>query len=206
MAPKFGGNIDEVQSMWNRVRKETISQAVRGQRSFQEEKILQPGLYGYWVHERKTHEKCNREEESPAPEEVLRNMRNIGKSCSPSQGPQSLQQRTDEFTDIMWFLSYIASSQTGRFSSEEATCALSYMRQAIIQIGAMFDASITIQEAWESLSSAWKISLILGRWIYEPPIPRTSNAIPNRKDRLTALGNGQVPIVAYEAYRILSVI
>jgi DNA (cytosine-5)-methyltransferase 1 len=43
------------------------------------------------------------------------------------------------------------------------------------------------------------------RW-WEPSteMDRVANGVADRKHRLTALGNGQVPIVAFEAYRILS--
>lgn len=40
-------------------------------------------------------------------------------------------------------------------------------------------------------------------WATEPDVGRVAHGIPNRKHRLTALGNGQVPIVAARAYRIL---
>ena len=41
-------------------------------------------------------------------------------------------------------------------------------------------------------------------WESEPNVGRVANGVASRKHRLTALGNGQVPIVAFEAYRILS--
>jgi DNA (cytosine-5)-methyltransferase 1 len=41
-------------------------------------------------------------------------------------------------------------------------------------------------------------------WESEPDVGRVANGVADRRERLTALGNGQVPIVAYEAYRILS--
>ena len=40
-------------------------------------------------------------------------------------------------------------------------------------------------------------------WATEPDVGRVANGVANRKHRLTALGNGQVPIVAARAYRIL---
>lgn len=40
-------------------------------------------------------------------------------------------------------------------------------------------------------------------WQTEPDICRVANGMANRKHRLTALGNGQVPIVAARAYLIL---
>lgn len=41
-------------------------------------------------------------------------------------------------------------------------------------------------------------------WESESGFYRVANGVADRKHRLTALGNGQVPIVAYEAYRILN--
>lgn len=40
-------------------------------------------------------------------------------------------------------------------------------------------------------------------WSTERGLDRVANGVANRKHRLTALGNGQVPIVAARAYRIL---
>lgn len=41
-------------------------------------------------------------------------------------------------------------------------------------------------------------------WAAEPRVVRVANGIPNRVDRLTALGNAQIPYVAATAFRILS--
>lgn len=43
-----------------------------------------------------------------------------------------------------------------------------------------------------------------GGWPPEPPVGRVVNGLAHRVDRLTALGNGQVPRVACAAWRILS--
>ena len=40
-------------------------------------------------------------------------------------------------------------------------------------------------------------------WKTEPPVGRVANGVANRVDRLRALGNGQVPIVAATAWRLL---
>ena len=40
-------------------------------------------------------------------------------------------------------------------------------------------------------------------WAVEPDVGRVAHGVASRKHRLTALGNGQVPIVAARAYRIL---
>ena len=44
----------------------------------------------------------------------------------------------------------------------------------------------------------------MGRWDAEPHVGRVANGVAYRVDRLKALGNGQVPIVAAAAFRILS--
>ena len=44
----------------------------------------------------------------------------------------------------------------------------------------------------------------MGRWDAEPNVGRVANGVAYRVDRLKALGNGQVPIVAAAAFRILS--
>jgi DNA (cytosine-5)-methyltransferase 1 len=41
-------------------------------------------------------------------------------------------------------------------------------------------------------------------WGIESPLGRVANGIPDRVDRLKAIGNGQVPVVAATAFRILS--
>ena len=41
-------------------------------------------------------------------------------------------------------------------------------------------------------------------WSTEPPLGRVANGVANRMERLTALGNGQVPAVAALAWRVLS--
>jgi DNA (cytosine-5)-methyltransferase 1 len=43
-----------------------------------------------------------------------------------------------------------------------------------------------------------------GWWAVEPNVGRVVNGLAARVDRLTALGNGQVPACAAEAYRRLS--
>ena len=42
------------------------------------------------------------------------------------------------------------------------------------------------------------------RWPPEPDVGRVADGVPNRVDRLKALGNGQVPAVAAEAWRLLN--
>lgn len=42
-----------------------------------------------------------------------------------------------------------------------------------------------------------------GWWTTEPEIPRVANGVKNRAGRLKALGNGQVPLQAAMAFRML---
>lgn len=44
----------------------------------------------------------------------------------------------------------------------------------------------------------------LGPWSVEPPVGRVADGVSDRKHRLTALGNAQVPIVAANAFRTLT--
>lgn len=56
--------------------------------------------------------------------------------------------------------------------------------------------SIRSEEAHTAISSTcW--------WETEPDVGRVANGVADRKHRLTAIGNGQVPIVAATAYQIL---
>jgi DNA (cytosine-5)-methyltransferase 1 len=41
-------------------------------------------------------------------------------------------------------------------------------------------------------------------WQFEPAIPRVADGVAARVDRLKAIGNGQVPLCAATAWRILS--
>lgn len=56
---------------------------------------------------------------------------------------------------------------------------------------------------WTSLAPA-PAELMEMTWEREPPIPRVGKGIPNRVQRLRALGNGQIPQCAAAAWRLLA--
>ena len=58
-----------------------------------------------------------------------------------------------------------------------------------------------VSKVWESEQSR---TGLCGWWRAEPDVGRVADAVASRVDRLKAIGNGQVPIVAATAWRILS--
>ena len=52
----------------------------------------------------------------------------------------------------------------------------------------------------QEYSNPWRVSW----WEAEPPIHRVDDGVAYRLDRLKAIGNGQVPIVAATAWEVLS--
>lgn len=58
---------------------------------------------------------------------------------------------------------------------------------------------------WEDASDAWQSpgDSFVGYWDVEPDVGRVANGVASRVDRLKAIGNGQVPIQAALAWRIL---
>lgn len=64
---------------------------------------------------------------------------------------------------------------------------------------------------WEALEplpqeafDAWLSGMRDGSWwVYEPDVPRLATGIPQRVNRLKALGNGQVPVVVAAAWNLL---
>lgn len=62
------------------------------------------------------------------------------------------------------------------------------------------------EEQWEPLSVGEECSPTerAGWWEIEPSVGRVAHGVASRVDRLSALGNGQVPICAALAWRILS--
>jgi hypothetical protein len=57
----------------------------------------------------------------------------------------------------------------------------------------------------EDAVDAWMQETLAGRWWQEEPdVPRTARGIKDRKGRLQAIGNGQVPLCAATAWRLLS--
>jgi DNA (cytosine-5)-methyltransferase 1 len=55
------------------------------------------------------------------------------------------------------------------------------------------------KNAWESPRSAWRRNW----WNFEPNVGRVANGVASRVERLKAIGNGQVPICAATAWRLL---
>lgn len=55
-------------------------------------------------------------------------------------------------------------------------------------------------EAWQQ----WLDTALHTWWVEEPPIPRIAGGIKHRVDRLKAIGNGQVSVVAATAWQLLT--
>ena len=204
MAIELGENLNVLQSMWEEAGKEKIWEATRRPWSLQEENLLRQIMYGYWISKGESIKERHWQATHKGTEIILRDVRNSRASLCTSQGQKSHEQRQAEFNDALCFLSYAFASRTGRLGKKEARQAVSYMRQAIIQISTMFNASDTFKTAWRSLDSQWKASVILTRWNYEPPLSNVVYGMAHRVDRIKALGNGQVPAVAATAWKLLS--
>jgi DNA (cytosine-5)-methyltransferase 1 len=56
------------------------------------------------------------------------------------------------------------------------------------------------EDAWESPRGSWRRNW----WNFEPNVGRVANGVASRVDRLKAIGNGQVPICAATAWRMLN--
>ena len=63
-----------------------------------------------------------------------------------------------------------------------------------------------LQKRDRSAGSAWTLASFkqCGWWDAEPNVGRVANGVAARVDRLKAIGNGQVPLCAAEAWRLLN--
>ena len=60
------------------------------------------------------------------------------------------------------------------------------------------------QQDGKNREQSWGVPSAGGWWAAEPDVGRVADGVAARVDRLKAIGNGQVPIVAATAFRILS--
>jgi DNA (cytosine-5)-methyltransferase 1 len=56
------------------------------------------------------------------------------------------------------------------------------------------------EDAWESPRGSWRRNW----WNFEPNVGRVANGVASRVDRLKAIGNGQVPLCAATAWKLLT--
>ena len=95
----------------------------------------------------------------------------------------------------LWILAHARCEQREEGARESLRCE----KQEAIGSDAEYireDVSDTNGEKSSRLPTRW--------WESEPDVGRVATRIPYRRERLTALGNAQIPIVARNAYRILS--
>ena len=171
--------------------------------------ILWQSVYGESADESQSDEISHSETHCIGKTEVLRILRDIGKSRSSSQRQKLEEQQFIKLDDVVLLVSYVIASQTGRHHAKERKVALHNLRKAIVSSWAVLHLSDTFQEAWESADAKTKDWCILaayaGSWHGEwPGVSRTGNQIAFRMERLKALGNGQVPRVVKLAWELLA--
>lgn len=119
------------------------------------------------------------------------------------------EQLARELADILQCLSYPLALEQWEDTLEITFCYLHSMWQACEAIGAMRNSSVTVDEAWQSLSEEdkdWvRMASSQGRFVAEwPGVPRVSKGIKNRVDRLKALGNAVVPQQIYPILKAIA--
>lgn len=135
-------------------------------------------------------------------QELLRHVWNSGKLEHTSQGRKFNQQFAGEYPNIVRCLSYEASLEEWQKAMAEISTILLRLRQAV-NARSVRNSSVTIQEAWESLSPQekdWARMATCGRAVWDagewPGMQRVVQNVPHRVDRLRALGNAVVPQVS----------
>lgn len=103
--------------------------------------------------------------------------------------------------DAMWGV--ISAENAGAPHKRERLWIVAYSVRERVESkkGRNLDGEILHQIEWEKSANSIRRP---NKWSSEPNFPRVAYGIPNRLDRHTAAGNGQVPIVARIAWEILS--
>ena len=156
---------------------ETVRETARRFRGIQEEKILQPSMYGKSaVQSRISGTICGKKTEQAIPETSVRDLRNRGESSSASQGHESIQQQQREHYDAMCEMPHKIALGYGEENAEAE------------RINDWMDRGMSVP----------------GYWMPEPDIPRITSKKEHRKDRLQCLGNAVVPQQFYPVFQAIA--
>lgn len=156
---------------------ETVRETAGRFRGIQEEKILQPSMYGKSaVQSRISGTICGKKTEQAIPETSVRDLRNRGESSSASQGHESIQQQQREHYDAMCEMPHKIALGYGKENAEAEG------------INAWLDRGMSAP----------------GYWMPEPDISRLTTKREHRKDRLQCLGNAVVPQQFYPVFRAIA--
>lgn len=156
---------------------ETVRETAGRFRGIQEEKILQPSVYGKSaVQSRISGTICGKKTEQAIPETSVRDLRNRGESSSASQGHESIQQQQREHYDAMCEMPHKIALGYGKENAEAEL------------INAWLDRGMSAP----------------GYWMPEPDISRLTTKREHRKDRLQCLGNAVVPQQFYPVFRAIA--
>jgi hypothetical protein len=173
---------------------ETIQREARGYDVVSEKKILQPDLYGEENDSRacdigKSKEACGKIQG-----EFLSELQYENKTSCPSHRQQSSEQHFGEFGYTLRVMSSEMALRTREIESEntEKMHALrkTFEEKRIVQYPCEQNV-----EARRPVDSSW--------YQVEPNVGRVAYGVKNRVDRLKSLGNGQVPMQAALAFKIL---
>ena len=135
-------------------------------------------------------------------EDIVRGVWECIAARPTSQGYGQNEQLTRELGDALSSLPHEVALVGGKGGMEKASRILYRMRQACEAIGLVRDASDSLAKAWKSLSgeeaeAVWLASMgrvdwCMGEWL---GVPRVSQGVAARVERLRALGNAVVPQV-----------
>ena len=193
---------------------EALREESRRQDRFQEKEILQPAMRRSAPSKGSSYSICFAEESGKASREVLRELRdNETAKCSPRRF-ESSEQRTIEHHDVVRCLSRIMALEVWPSSGIERdeAIALQRLQRGIFEIkdGHVPETLSEIQEIWRSFDDETMDWIILRVSTGDPfcaerpNIQRISKGVPDRANRLKALGNSIVPQVVYQIFRALS--
>ena len=141
-------------------------------------------------------------------EKCLRAMLSDQEFTGTSQGRGYREQLAREYPNAMRALSHETSLERGEKSVAEISTLLLGLRKALYS-WPLRNAQEPFEAAWQSATTKEKswiaMATIRGVWHAEwPNVPRVQSGIPARVDRIKAIGNGQVPQCAAEAWRLLN--